>query len=107
MLILIRASKYKRMNKKILTIALLTFSMICCFSQEKTLTRGLKITKTTKIKKAVYKLDGYDSLNKSAIIIEGNNITVDFNNCTLRGSNGKKNPDEYFGVAVLIRNGNN
>src|SRR4030095_954522 len=41
------------------------------------------------------------------IIIEGNNITVDFNNAVLKGSNLKKNPDEFFGVAILIRSGNN
>ena len=44
---------------------------------------------------------------KSVIIIEGNNITVDFNNSVLKGSNAKKNPDEFFGVAILIKGGKN
>src|SRR5436189_201796 len=68
---------------------------------EKLLTKGLKISKSVKIKKQTYKLDASASMNEALIIIEGNNITVDFNNAILKGSNLKKNPDEFFGVAVL------
>ncbi len=46
-------------------------------------------------------------LNEPVIIVEGNNITIDFNNSTLQGSNRKKNPDEFFGVAILIQNSKN
>ena len=44
------------------------------------LKKGMVISKSIKIKKANYELEGYDSLNKSAITIEGNNLVVDFSN---------------------------
>ncbi|MEJ0106284.1 MAG: hypothetical protein WDO19_28665 [Bacteroidota bacterium] len=52
----------------------------------------------------MYKIDGNDNLAQPVILIEGNNITVDFKNAILKGSNTHKNPDEFFGVAVLIQN---
>ena len=67
---------------------------------------GLKITSSVQIKKAFYRLNGYDSLNRPVIIIEGNNITVDFNTALLQGSNNKQLPNEFYGLAVLIK-GNN
>jgi hypothetical protein len=75
--------------------------------QEIVLKQGAKITRSVKIKRATYKLDAKDSLNTAVIVIEGNNITVDFNKAVLKGSNRKQNPDEFFGVAILIRNGRN
>src|SRR5436190_2179779 len=94
------------MNKKILVISILLTGFLFSGAQEKLLTKGMKISKSVKIKKAIYKLDAADSLNKPVILVEGNNITIDFNNCILKGSNSKKNPDEFFGVAVLIHNSN-
>ncbi len=70
------------------------------------LTKETKITKSIKIKRSIYKIDASDNLEEPVILIEGNNITVDFNNSLLKGSNEKKNPDEFFGVAILIRNSN-
>ena len=71
------------------------------------MTKGLKISRSVKIKKQTYKLDAPVSMDGALIIIEGSNITVDFSNAILKGSNLKKNPDEFFGAAVLIRSGNN
>lgn len=95
------------MTKKI--ILLLTVITISQFviAQEKLLVKGMKITRSTKIKKQTYKLDAPALINEGLIIIEGNNITVDFNNAILNGSNLKKRPDEFFGVAILIRSGSN
>src|SRR5258705_7852706 len=75
--------------------------------EEKSLMKGMKITQTTKIKKGVYKIDAVDNIEQSLILIEGNNITVDFNNAILKGSNAKKNPDEFFGIGVMILNSKN
>jgi parallel beta-helix repeat protein len=94
------------MNKKILLPAILLTGFLFSGAQEKLLTKGMKVSKSIKFKKAIYKLDAWDSLNKPVILIEGDNITIDFNNCTIKGSNSRKNPDEFFGVAVLIRNSN-
>lgn len=74
------------------------------YAQEKLLTKNMKITRSAKIKKQVYKLDAFSAMDQALVVIEGENITVDFNNAVLQGSNGHKNPDEFFGVAVLIRN---
>ena len=67
----------------------------------------MKITKSMRIKKAVYPIDGFNDLVKSVIIIEGNNIIIDFNNATLKGSNKQKEPDQFFGAAIIIRNSEN
>ena len=95
------------MTKKIILLSLVIASHLYSVSQEKPLTKGLKISKSVKIKKQTYKLDAPVSMDGALIIIEGNNITVDFNNAVLKGSNLKKNPDEFFGVAILIRSGSN
>ncbi len=90
----------------IIAILLVIF---CCDlqAQDKTLVKGMTITKTMKIKAGTYKLDASDNLERSIITIEGDNIIVDFNNITLKGSNSKKNPDEFFGVGIIIRDSRN
>lgn len=67
----------------------------------------MSIKHSIKIKKTIYKIDAFENLEQPVIIIEGNNLTVDFNNAILKGSNSKKNPDEFFGIAILIRNSRN
>ena len=61
-------------------------------SGEKLLTKGMRISSSGKIKKQTYKLDADTSMTRSVIIIEGNNIIVDFNNAILKGSNKKNKP---------------
>ena len=75
------------MTKKIILLSLIIASCFYGTAQEKPLTKGLKISKSTKIKKQIYKLDAPGSMEEGVIVIEGNNITVDFNNSVLRGSN--------------------
>jgi parallel beta-helix repeat protein len=95
------------MTKKIILLSLIIASCLYSQGQEKPLTKGLTISKSVKIKKQTYKLDAPTSMDAALIIIEGNNITVDFNNAVLKGSNLKKDPDEFFGIAVLVRSGSN
>ncbi len=95
------------MNIRILLFSLCFFVAMISSGQEMVLKQGAKITRSVKIKRATYKLDGKDSLTTAVIVIEGNNITVDFNQAVLKGSNRKQSPDEFFGVAILIRNGRN
>jgi hypothetical protein len=97
------------MNKKILFGLLLVITTCELNAQphrsstpEKTLKKGLVITSDAKIKKAVYKLDADQNSNEPVILVEGYRVTVDFNNATLQGSNSKKNPDEFFGIAIVI-----
>jgi len=102
------------MNKKILLCAVLMAVFFFSHAQEKALVKGMIITMNTKIKKAIYKFDAYQNPDQPLILIEGYNITVDFNNATLKGSNANpsagrqgKNPDEFFGLAILISSKSN
>jgi parallel beta-helix repeat protein len=94
------------MNKK---IGLASFLLLFCLGLQAqvVLKRGMTITKSVKISKRTYLLNGFDSLNRAVLVIKGNNITVDFNHAILKGSNNKKAPNEFYGVAVLIDGGKN
>lgn len=70
------------------------------------LKRGMVITSSIQIKKGDYLLNAYDSVKKPLIVVEGNNITVDFNNAVLQGSNDKQYPNEFYGLGILVK-GNN
>ncbi len=94
------------MKTTILFLALI-FSVLSINAQEIILKKGMKISRTTKIKKQVYKIDADSKNNTGVIIIEGENITIDFNNATLQGSNTSKNPDEFTGIAIIVQNGKN
>lgn len=94
------------MIKRISAVLFVVFYSLIINAQQ-ALVKGMKITKTTKIKPGVYKLDARDSLDQPVIIIEGKNITIDFGNATLKGSNTKKNPDDFFGTGIIIRNSEN
>ena len=76
-------------------------------AQQKSLHSGMVIKESMKIRSKVCKLNAFTEMDKGAIIIEGDNITVDFNNAELIGSNDKKEPDEFYGVAIYIRSGRN
>jgi len=67
---------------------------------------GMVIINSANIKWGIYSFNGTDSLNRPVILIQGNNITVDFNKAVLLGSNDKQLPNEFYGLAVLIK-GNN
>ncbi len=64
------------------------------------------ITGSVQIMTGIYRLNGYDSLNRPVILITGDNITVDFNKAVLQGSIHKQLPNEFYGLALLIK-GNN
>lgn len=70
------------------------------------LRQGMVITVSAQVKRAIYQLNGIDSLNRPVILIKGNNIIIDFNNAFLQGSNNKQLPNEFYGLALLIK-GNN
>jgi parallel beta-helix repeat protein len=94
------------MAKHFFLFLITLFFLHCSQAQEK-IQSGMTITHSVKFKKGVYKIDAADNLEQPVIIVEGKNITIDFNNAILQGSNSKKNPNEFFGVAVLIRNSQN
>ena len=95
------------MIKKISVLIISFLILNSSKAQEKSLVGNMKITKSMKIKKSVYALDAAEDLTKPLLVIEGNNITIDFNNAILKGSNKKQEPDKFFGVAIIIRNSEN
>jgi len=95
------------MIKRILPVLIACVYCLAVYSQEKVVADGMKINKSMKIKKTVYKIDAANNVERSVIFIEGNNITVNFNNSTLKGSNTTKRPDEFVGVAIMIINSKN
>lgn len=76
-------------------------------AQEMPLQAGMKISRTVKIKKGLYRLEAPADTSQPVLLIEGNNLVIDFNAAELKGSNGKKTPDEFSGVAILVRNSKN
>jgi hypothetical protein len=67
-------------------------------------TRGMKITSSVVISQKEFTLDAYTSLDSSIILIEGENIVVDFSAAILRSNSDVTKPDQFEGVAILIRN---
>lgn len=94
-------------NKKIIALLVIFFISASAEAQYTSLKKEMVIRKSVKIKKTVYNFKGYDSLNRSVIIIEGNNIVVDFNNAVLNGNGSNKMPDQFYGVAIIIKNAKN
>lgn len=95
------------MTKRIKGILVLLVCPIFLNAQNIKLVSGMKISRTGKVLKNEYKLDGFSDNDKPVILIEGDNIIVDFNHSVLQGSNQRQQPDEFFGVALLIRNSRN
>lgn len=95
------------MIKQIVALFSTCILVMALHAQEKQLIKGMRISKTTKIKKGVYLISSGNDLERAVILIEGDNIIVDFNNATLNGSNSVKNPDEFAGVGIIIRDSKN
>ena len=95
---------------KILQILLLGSFLLCGSATGGTppveLKPGMVISSSVTIRSGTYHLNGTDSLGRYVILIQGDNITVDFNKAILQGSNDKQWPNEFYGLAVLIK-GNN
>jgi hypothetical protein len=71
------------------------------------LSRGLVITRSTRIVKDTYRLPANESADSAIIVIRGDNIVVDFAGATLAGTPTEGAPDEAKGVAIRIDGGRN
>jgi parallel beta-helix repeat protein len=71
------------------------------------LSAGMKITSSVTITSKEFMLDAATSLDTSVIMIEGNDIVVDFNEAVLRSSLEVTQPDRFRGIAIFIRNSKN
>jgi parallel beta-helix repeat protein len=91
-------------KRTLLSIGLVFFAAFV-HAQEKMIVKDMKISRTTKIKKGNYFMQGNPG---PIVLIEGDNITIDFNNSILNGANpASRKPNEYTGICVLIRNSKN
>lgn len=80
--------------------------LLACNPSTQPLTQGLVITKSIKVSARNYNLSS-KNLNEPAVIIQGDDITIDFNDAILQGFDSTKRPDEYKGLAILIKGGKN
>lgn len=70
------------------------------------LTENLLITESVTFTPGQYHIAGRDSL-APALIIEGNDLVLDFSDTELIGNEDRTRPDTYQGVGILIRNSQN
>jgi parallel beta-helix repeat protein len=66
---------------------------------------GMIIRVSVTINLSRYALNAPADHKNPLLVIDGNNITVDFNHAILQGSNDKTRPDEFYGLAVLVKKG--
>ncbi|MCO5947375.1 right-handed parallel beta-helix repeat-containing protein [Mucilaginibacter flavidus] len=69
--------------------------------------KGIVIKHSVTIKKQLYHFEGADSLSVAPIIIEGNNIIIDFNGAIVEGSTDIETPDKFKGTGIIIKSGKN
>jgi len=91
------------MSRSSLLLFIVLLLSTSLFSQV-SVTSGMVIHRTTTIKKSVYNIDAPADETRSVILIEGENIQIDFANATIKGSHSAKTPDEFTGTAIIIRN---
>lgn len=71
------------------------------------LSQGQVIQKSCQVASSVYTLPNPDeSWKKAAVVVRGNNITVDFKNATMAGGADVLDPDQRKGLGLLVE-GNN
>ncbi len=78
--------------------------MLSVSGQQKAPVKGMLIKKSIQFRKGIYHLQLPVLKEDPLIIIEGKNITVDFNDLVLDGAKPGETPDQFHGVAVLVRN---
>lgn len=70
------------------------------------LEKGMVISESVTIVKDIYKINSDAKLEDPAILIKGENIVIDFQGATLKGSNDKNLPNEYYGEGILVEGEN-
>jgi parallel beta-helix repeat protein len=94
------------MRKILFTVIWIGFyALLPAQTPEITLTPGMKITSSCRIKPGKYLL-APDS-TRAVCTIEGNDIEVDFQNADLRGAEEGVMPDRFYGYAIVVRGENN
>jgi len=77
----------------------------CLWANSVELTSGMVIKTSVTILPHTYTLATSADLKKPLLTIEGNNITVDFSKAVVQGSADRSRPDEFYGLAILVKKG--
>ena len=91
--------------KKSLALLPILFLYLASYANTLDLRKGMIIRESATITRNTYNVNADTSIRKPLIIIDGNNITIDFNQAVIQGSNDKTNPDEFYGLSILIKKG--
>lgn len=92
------------MKKCLAAICFFSFLLPAFVSGQQTPVKGMRIKKSVKFRKGTFRLQAPAGSGTAVIIIEGKNMTVDFADATLDGAKPGAMPDQFQGVAVLVRN---
>ncbi|MFZ4506276.1 MAG: right-handed parallel beta-helix repeat-containing protein [Fimbriimonas sp.] len=71
-----------------------------------TLVPGTRLTKSVRIAPGVYRLPSRADLSRPALVVEGNNLTLDFSGVILEGTDQRLDPDKRVGLGVEVRGAN-
>ena len=88
-------------------VAVLALSLTGQSAAAVRVTAGMVIDRSVTIRPGTYRLATSDDLTRPAVIIRGDNITVDFNGAVLAGGPGDADPDSYEGVGIFVDGGRN
>lgn len=91
---------------KHIVLPFLLFITVAAVAQKNIpLTKGVVIHESVNIQKRIYKIASDTGFSTPLIVIEGNFITVDFNDAVLQSTIDPSRPNEFTGLAVLIKKG--
>lgn len=95
--------------RKICILFVVLLNVFTLKAQDRTfsLRKGVIISHSVIIKKKVYHFNHTDSSYLAPVVIEGDNITVDFNGSVIDGSLETAYPDRFTGTGVIIKSGKN
>lgn len=89
---------------KFIALILSIFPLLLA-AQQVPLKKGMLVNHSITIKNAAYQMDADTSLSVPLMVIEGNNIVVDFNNAILQSRSAVNRPNLFHGLAILIKKG--
>jgi len=91
---------------KLLFFVLLLFSFFSCKRNTTNvrLEKGIVISESVTVLADTFRINA--ELDEPAILIQGDNIVVDFQGAVLKGSNDKIYPNELYGVGILVKGKN-
>lgn len=92
--------------KIIFLLVILSVTSAKAQQSETPIRKGDIITKSIKVKKGTYYFGKTESLTPW-LVIDGDNITVDFNGAVLKGNKNEKEPETFSGIGIHINQGKN